>query len=72
MKQRKKKRIKKILIFIIISMIILLISIYLYNLYTRIEIYDSDYEIQRTQSTVKEQTVENVTEKSNTVANVLD
>ena len=72
MRQRKKKRIKKILIFIIISMIILLISIYLYNLYTRIEIYDSRYEIQRTQSTVQEQTVENVTEKSETVANVLE
>ena len=55
-KNKKQNKIKKILLTIIISSIITMISIYLYYTYQNIEIYDPNYETQRTISTVNEQT----------------
>ena len=49
-----------------------MISIYLYYTYKNIEIYDTNYETQRTISTVNEQTVENAIENSKTVSDILE
>ena len=71
-KYKKKDRIKKVLLAIIISSIITMISIYLYYTYQNIEIYDTNYETQRTISTVNEETVENAIENSKTVSDILE
>ena len=69
---KKKNKIKKVLLTITILSIVILISIYLYYTYKNIEIYDSNYETQKTISTVNEQTVENAIENSKTVSDILE
>ena len=69
---KKKNKIKKVLLAITILSIVILISIYLYYTYKNIEIYDSNYETQKTISTVNEQTVENAIENSKTVSDILE
>ena len=71
-KYKKKNKIKKALLTIIALSIITMIFIYLYSTYKNIEIYDSDYETQRTISTVNEQTVDNAIEESKTVSDILE
>lgn len=71
-KNKKQKKIKKILLTIIILSIITMISIYLYYTYQNIEIYDTNYETQKTMSTINEQTVENAIENSKTVSDILE
>lgn len=71
-KNKKKEKIKKILLTVITLSIINMIFIYLYNTYQNIEIYDSNYEAKRTISTANEQTVENAIENSKTVSNILE
>lgn len=71
-KNNKKKKIKKILLTITTSIIIIMISIYLYYTYQNIEIYDTNYETQRTISTEEAQTVENAIENSKTVSDILE
>ena len=56
----------------IILLIVWLLGFYLYVTYNNIEIYDSNYTAQKTQSTIEEQTVEKVEEKSKTVADVIE
>ena len=72
MAKRKKNKNKKIISRIILLVIAIIIGYYLYNTYTKIEINPQTYEIQRTQSTVNEQTVENEEEKSKNVADILE
>ena len=71
-KKNKKNKLKSILLTIIILCIIAIISIYLYYTYQNIELYDSEYETTRTISTVNEQTVENETEKSKNISDILE
>ena len=70
--RRKKNSKKKIIITTIMLIILWILGIYLYVTYNNIEIYDSNYTAERTQSTIEEQTVENVEEKSKTVADVIE
>lgn len=56
----------------IIILIIWILGFYVYVTYNNIEIYDSNYTTQRTQSTIEEQTVEKVEEESKTVADVIE
>ena len=73
MKSKKgKKKIKKWVCIFIIVIIICSTSIFLYNTYTNIDINNSDYQIKRVQSTIDEQTVEKVEEKSKNVADILE
>lgn len=73
MKSKKgKKKIKKWVCIFIIIIIICSTSIFLYNTYTNIDINNSDYQIERVQSTIDEQTVEKVEEKSKNVADILE
>ena len=69
---KKKNKIKKILLSVIVASIITIILIYLYYTYKNIEIYDTNYETQRTISTVNEQTVDNAIENSKTVSDILE
>ena len=73
MKSKKgKNKIKKWVCIFIIVIIICSTSIFLYNTYTNIDINNSDYQIERVQSTIDEQTVEKVEEKSKNVADILE
>lgn len=69
---KKKNNTKKIISRIIILAILIIIGYYLYYTYTKIEVNPQSYETQRMQSTVNEQTVENVEEKSKNVADILE
>lgn len=69
---KKKNKSKKIISRIIILAISIIIGYYLYYTYTKIEVNSQSYETQRIQSTVNEQTVENVEEKSKNVADILE
>lgn len=69
---KKKNNTKKIISRIIILAILIIIGYYLYYTYTKIEVNPQSYETQRIQSTVNEQTVENVEEKSKNVADILE
>ena len=70
---RKKKSGKKKVIITTITLILLwLLGFYLYVTYNNIEIYDSNYTIQKTQSTIEEQTVEKVEEESKKVADIIE
>ncbi len=73
MKSKKgKNKIKKWICIFIIVIIICSTSIFLYNTYTNIDINNSDYQIERVQSTIDEQTVEKAEEKSKNVADILE
>lgn len=69
---KKKNNTKKIISRIIILAILIIIGYYLYYTYTKIEVNPQSYETQRIQSTVNEQTVENVEKKSKNVADILE
>ena len=69
---RKKKSGKKKIIITTITLILLwLLGFYLYVTYNNIEIYDSNYTTQKTQSTIEEQTVEKAEEESKKVADII-
>lgn len=70
--RRKKNAEKKIIVTTIMLIILWILGFYLYVTYNNIEIYDSNYTAEKTQSTIEEQTVENVEEKSKTVADVIE
>ena len=56
----------------IILLIVWLLGFYLYVTYNNIEIYDANYVTERTQSTIEEQTVEEVELESKTVSDVIE
>ena len=76
MKKRKKfakKSIrKKVIITTIILVIIWIFCFYIYTTYQNIEVTPSNYQSTRTQSTIKEETVESEEEKSQTIADMLE
>ena len=69
---KKKSTGKKIMITTIVLLSIWLLGFYIYVTYNNIEIYDSNYTAQKTQSTIEEQTVEKVEEESKNVADVIE
>ena len=70
---RKKKSGKKKIIITTITLILLwLLGFYLYVTYNNIEIYDSNYTTQKTQSTIEEQTVEKAEKESKKVADIIE
>ena len=71
-KRKKKNKAKKIIKSTLIIVITFIIIIFLYNTYANIEINQADYKTERTISTANEQTVENVEQKSQTIANTLE
>ena len=69
---RKKNKLKNVIIVIIILTVLTLISIYLYYTYQNIDINNSNYETQRTQSTINKEIVEKETKNSTKVADILE
>lgn len=69
---KRKSNLKKIVTTSIILLIVLLVSVYLIDTYKGIEINNSNYETEKAQSTIFEQTVESKEEKSKNVADVLE
>lgn len=69
---KRKNKVRKIIISIVLIAIIALISYYLYITYQNIEINETNYQAQKTQSTIEGQTVESIEKKSETVADVLE
>lgn len=65
------KKFRIFFIFILILCVLVAVSYYLYTTYNKIDIIP-DYEIKRTESTVPLQTVESATQKSQTVADMLE
>lgn len=75
MKAKRIRKRSKISLFIstsAISIIIISLIIYLYNTYKNIEINSSNYTIEKVQSTINEQTVENAIENNIIVADILE
>lgn len=68
----RKSNLRKIIIVSIISILIFSISIYLYDTYKNIDVNNSNYETEKVQSTVNEQTVESEEENSKAIADVLE
>lgn len=71
-RRKKENKLKKYIITFIVIIILCLISILLYNTYKKIDISSNNYKIERVQSTINEQTVENAIENSETVADTLE
>ena len=72
---RRKKKMsnkKKTIVIFIILVFVWILGFFLYNTYQNIEIDDNNYIATKTQSTIEEQTVENVQEKSKSIADVLE
>ena len=65
------KKFFKILIYIILIALLLGIAFSIYTTYNNIDI-TTEYEIKRTESTIPLQTVENVTQESQSVADMLE
>ena len=63
---------QKIIITTITLILLWLLGFYLYVTYNNIEIYDSNYTTQKTQSTIEEQTVEKAEEESKKVADIIE
>lgn len=73
MKRKKKvSNLKKVILTFIILLLAWIFGFYLYTTYQNIEINPQNYETQKTQSTIQEQTVENVEENSKKVADVIE
>ena len=69
---KRKNNLKKVIVTTIIAMIIFSISLYLYYTYKNIDVSDSNYKVEKVESTVYAETVENVEENSKTVADNLE
>ena len=73
MKRKKKmSNLKKVILTFIILLLAWIFGFYLYTTYQNIEINPQNYETQKTQSTIQEQTVENVEENSKKVADIIE
>jgi S1-C subfamily serine protease len=69
---KKKNKTSKIIISIFFIAVIAIILYYLYITYQNIDISESNYQTERTQSTIEEQSVENVVKNSENVADILE
>ncbi len=72
MKKRKNRNRGKVLFTTFILLFLWIFGIYVYNLYSNIEINESNYETEFMLSTKSEQTVEEVEEESKKIADVLE
>ena len=63
---------KKIIITMTVILLLWILCFYLYITYNNIEIYDGNYTATKTQSTHKEQTVDNIEENSKKVSDVIE
>ena len=71
-KEKAKSSPKKIFIIATLAILIWIFIFYLYTTYQQIEVSPSNYEATKTQSTIKEETVEKVEEESKKVADIIE
>lgn len=71
-KEKKMSNLKKVLITFFILITLWILGFYMYVTYQNIEIDESNYTANKTQSTVEAQTVEKVEENSQTVADSIE
>ena len=69
---KKKNKIRNTILTIMIFAILVVLGVYLYDTYKDIKIYEPSYQTEKVQSTIHEQTVEEETENSKKVADVLE
>ena len=67
-----KKRNKKVLALIVISCVLLILCIYAYSMYNKIEINNNEYKTTRLDSTIHSENVENINKKSKSLADVIE
>ena len=72
MRRKKKNNSKKIVIVSIFFIFVWIFSFYLYTTYQNIEITSDNYTAEKQQSTIEEQTVENIEEKSMKIADMIE
>lgn len=72
MKRKKMSNLKKVLLTFFLLILIWIFIFYLYTTYKNIEIDESNYIAERTQSTIEEQTVEKVQENSQNIADMIE
>ena len=72
MKRKRMSKKKKIIITFLIMLFIWIFGFYLYVTYQNIDINQNSYTASKVQSTINEQTVENVEENSKTVADTIE
>ena len=72
LKYVSKKRNKKIIYITILLIMLWIILWYMYNTYNKIEINQNSYQTTRLQSTNYSENVENITNKSNTLADKIE
>ena len=69
---KRKSKIKKTIIIFLTITLLGILGIYMYITYNKIEIKDNNYQAERTQSTIQEQTVEKEEENSKKVADIIE
>lgn len=72
MKRKKMSNLKKVLLTFFLLILIWIFIFYLYTTYKNIEIDESNYIAERTESTIEEQTVEKVQENSQNIADMIE
>lgn len=72
MKRKRMSKKKKIIITFIIMLLLWIFGFYLYVTYQNIDINQNSYTATKVQSTINEQTVENVEENSKTIADIIE
>ena len=72
MRRKRKNNSKKIIIVSIFFIFVWIFGFYLYTTYQNIEIDQNNYTVERQQSTIEEQTVENIEEKSTNIADMIE
>lgn len=72
MKRKRMSKKKKIIITFIIMLLLWIFGFYLYVTYQNIDINQNSYTASKVQSTINEQTVENVEENSKTIADTIE
>ncbi len=75
MKSRRVKKVnpkKKIITITILTIMLWILAFYVYITYNNIEINNENYEIKKLESTISEQTVEKVEEKSKNIADIIE
>lgn len=72
MRRKKMSNLKKVLLTFFLLVLIWIFIFYLYTTYKNIEIDESNYIAEKTQSTIEEQTVEKVQENSQNIADMIE
>ena len=71
-RMKKASNLKKAVTTFIVLLLLWIFGFYLYVTYKNIEINQADYQVERTASTIHEETVESVTAESKKISDVIE